>query len=292
MIKAHDAGSNSSIEYPDLYPHIAPASHLHNPLTAQLRLIARLLKGGLKTRIFLCRMGGFDTHGNQTEKDDPSTGIHAALLYHLTSAIKAFHDDLDALGHGSRALTMTFTEFGRRVYSNDSYGTDHGTATPVLLFGEGLKPGMYGTNPDLSDLKGGNIKYSTDYRQIYASVLQDWFGASSEAMDAAGFTEWQEKKHELFTSSSVQKLSGLNQLNIYPNPAHNYFQFKINTTNLESLTVNIYSISGQLVQTKHFDTVYQQQAITVPVGNLPAGSYKVMCYKGAKPFANATLVKR
>ncbi len=96
-----------------------------------------MLKGGLKTRIFLCRIGGFDTHGDQVEKFDSTLGGHAALLYHLSSAIKAFQDDLALLGMEDKVLTMTFTEFGRRVFSNASYGTDHGSATPIFLIWQG-----------------------------------------------------------------------------------------------------------------------------------------------------------
>ncbi|NJK85840.1 MAG: DUF1501 domain-containing protein [Bacteroidales bacterium] len=112
------------------------------------------------------------------------------MLYHLSSAVEAFQNDLAALGLENKVLTMTFTEFGRRVYSNDSYGTDHGTSTPVFLFGKGLKGGVLGGNPNLSNLDNGNLIYNVDYRQIYTSVVQDWFGANDEAMEETGFNEW------------------------------------------------------------------------------------------------------
>ncbi|NJO70281.1 MAG: DUF1501 domain-containing protein, partial [Bacteroidetes bacterium] len=184
----YDKGKNtSSVVYPDLYPFNAPERFLHNPLTSQLRLIARLLSGGIKTRVFLCRIGGFDTHSGQVEKFDTSMGAHGALLYHLTAAMKAFYDDLKAQNLDNKVMALTFTEFGRRAYSNASYGTDHGTATPVLLFGPSLAGGVEGTQPNLSDLDNGNLRYTVDYRRLYTTLLSDWMGASNETLEEVGF---------------------------------------------------------------------------------------------------------
>ncbi|HEC43419.1 MAG TPA: DUF1501 domain-containing protein, partial [Bacteroides sp.] len=184
----YNAGSNSSVEYPEAYPFATPGSYSKNPLSGQLKLISRMIKGGIKTKIFLCRIGGFDTHGEQVEQYDSTLGHHASLLYHLSSAVKAFYDDLANLGIDQKVLAITFTEFGRRAYSNASYGTDHGTSTPVFIFGKGLNSGIYGENPDLSaeGLHRGNLQYNIDYRQIYTSIVQDWFGASDESLIKTG----------------------------------------------------------------------------------------------------------
>src|SRR5690606_13644073 len=128
-----NAGTNSSTVYPDLYPYVAPAGAIKNPLAPQLKIVSRLISGGIGTKIFLCRIGGFDTHANQVVNTDTSMGTHAALMYHISSAVKAFYDDLKNLGLADRVLTMTFSEFGRRVISNASYGTDHGNAAPMLI---------------------------------------------------------------------------------------------------------------------------------------------------------------
>ena len=125
------------------------------------------------------------------------------LFIILFGALKAFYDDLKGLGIDDKVLSMTFTEFGRRVYSNASYGSDHGTAFPIFLFGKGLKPGIGGKNPDLSDLNGGNLKYKVDYRQVYTSVVQDWFGASDEALTATKFNAWLDKKLNLFNWTGI-----------------------------------------------------------------------------------------
>jgi uncharacterized protein (DUF1501 family) len=283
---AYDNGSNSATAYPEAYPLSAPESFLHNPLSGQLKLIARLLKGGLKTRIFLCRIGGFDTHGEQVESYDSTLGAHAALLYHLSSAIKAFQDDLALLGLEEKVLTMTFTEFGRRVHSNASYGTDHGSATPIFLFGKGLKGGILGTNPDLSDLNQGNLKYAIDYRNVYTSVVQDWFGASDAAMQATGFDEWTSSKLDLFGSPTGIPGRDFNNnsnrlMGCYPNPASNQTTLDFFLQRAGSVHVEIFNTSGRLV--KRYDPVGGQfgyQSITLNLDGLENGLYMVKLASG------------
>ena len=133
-----EASSETSITYPENYPFNAPNGSKRNPLSGQLQLISRLLAGGgagqgVKTKVFLLRIGGFDTHAEQVENYDPTMGVHASQMYHISSAMKAFQDDLKARGLEERVLTMTTSEFGRRIASNGSYGTDHGTGAPVFI---------------------------------------------------------------------------------------------------------------------------------------------------------------
>lgn len=243
--EVYDNGSNSSVEYPTTYPKAAPKSSLNNPLSPQLKLIARLLEGGIKTRIFLCRLGGFDTHGNQVESYDSTLGTHAALLYHISGAIKAFYDDLANMGIDHKVLSMTFTEFGRRAYSNASYGTDHGTSTPVFLFGTGLNPGIYGDNPDLNNLSGGNLVYSTDYRQIYADVVKNWFGASDEAMQASKFNTWADQSLMLIPTGTKQALGERNKLLVYPNPVITEFKLEFYLKTNSAYDVSVFTIDGK-----------------------------------------------
>lgn len=181
-----DKGSNTaSVVYPSKYPSNAPKGSLNNELAPQLKLIARLLSGGCKTKVFLARLTGFDNHDFQVEKTDTSQGAHAALLFHLSSAMKAFQDDLKGLGIENRVLTATFSEFGRRPKSNESYGTDHGTAAPMLIFGSCVKPGIIGTPADLTNLDGGgNLRQQYDYRQVFTSLLKNWFQASDEVINS------------------------------------------------------------------------------------------------------------
>ncbi|HZY80920.1 MAG TPA: DUF1501 domain-containing protein [Cyclobacteriaceae bacterium] len=176
LAQVYRAAPESTITYPDKYPFNAPNGSLRNGLTPQLKLIARLLDGGgpnlgVKTKVFLVKIGGFDTHAQQVESYDPTMGSHAALMYHITSAMKAFQDDLRARGIEDRVLTVTTSEFGRRIHSNGSYGTDHGTGGPVFIFGKGANPGVIGKTPDMTK---DNVEMQYDYRQVYASILRDW----------------------------------------------------------------------------------------------------------------------
>jgi uncharacterized protein (DUF1501 family) len=275
--ECYDAGNNSSVSYPEAYPLSAPESFLNNPLSGQLRLIARLLKGGLKTRIFLCRIGGFDTHGEQVERHDSTLGAHAALLYHLSSAIKAFQDDMAILGIEDKVLTMTFTEFGRRVYSNGSYGTDHGSATPIFLFGKGLKGGMLGTNPDLNNLNNGNLIYSTDYRQVYTSVVQDWLGASNEAMQATGFDQWVGQRLDLIagaTGTGDDMLNSSGHIACRPNPVIHETVVSYFVAKPTALTIRVFSVTGR--EMKRIETradSYGRHEKVVNLSDLKAGEY-------------------
>jgi uncharacterized protein (DUF1501 family) len=275
--EAYDNGSNSSVSYPEAYPLSAPESYLSNPLSGQLKLIARLLKGGLKTRIFLCRIGGFDTHGKQVETYDSTLGAHAALLYHLSSAIKAFQDDLAAMSIEDNVLTMTFTEFGRRVYSNGSYGTDHGSATPIFLFGKGLKGGILGTNPDLNNLHNGNIVYSTDYRQVYTSVVQDWLGASNEAMQATGFDKWVGQRLDLISGiTSVDDVRNQKPgvLGCYPNPVINETVVTYFVQQPSAIRIRIITTGGtEMKQVETYAGSYGRNEYRADLGGLKPGVY-------------------
>jgi uncharacterized protein (DUF1501 family) len=143
-------------------------------LAGRLRIIARLIKGGGGTRFYYTSQGNndYDTHYAQM-------GRHADLLGELSGALKAFLDDLAAARLGERVAVLCFSEFGRRVAENGSQGTDHGTAGPVFLAGPRIKPGMVGATPRLLDLHDGDLKMTVDFRQLYATVLQEWLGLSA-----------------------------------------------------------------------------------------------------------------
>jgi uncharacterized protein (DUF1501 family) len=218
----YDAGANSATVYPDLYPFIAPPGALNNPLAPQLKIIARLLAGGIGTKVFSCRIGGFDTHANQVETSNTTMGKHAALMYHISSAMKAFYDDLQNLGLADRVMAMTYSEFGRRATSNSSYGTDHGNAAPMLVFGTCLNPGVYGENPDLANLQNGNIPMQHDYRQVFTSVIKDWFGATDPAITQVKFEDYVENRVDYVQCKALSTTELFKEnlwMNCYPNPS-------------------------------------------------------------------------
>ena len=291
----YNAGSNSKT-YPDAYERYAPPEYINNPLAPQLKTIARLLAGGIKTRIFLCRIGGFDTHGDQVVKDNPWLGLHAALMYHLSEGVKAFYDDMKDLGVDHKVLSMTFTEFGRRAYSNDSLGTDHGTSTPVLLFGTGLNAGVYGQNPSLAeeDLPGGNLKYNIDYRQIYTSVVQDWFGADDAAMKATGFDSWIGEKLPLIKTTGVdttpyQKNGG--RLKIVPNPVVKGCKLEFFLKKQGEFSVSIFNTEGKRVYEAARKGVYGMNNVDINASGLKQGNYVVQVRSGKEVYSS-TLIKK
>jgi uncharacterized protein (DUF1501 family) len=137
-------------------------------------MISRLIAGGMPTRIYYLSLGGFDTHTQQTD-------AHARLLKEMGDAVSAFLADLKAQGNLGRVTLMTFSEFGRRVKENASGGTDHGAAAPLFLAGGGVKAGLLGQMPSLApkDLFDGDVKYNTDFRSVYATVLEKHLGVKS-----------------------------------------------------------------------------------------------------------------
>ncbi len=147
-----------------------------NPLADQLKIVSRLIAGGLKTKVYMVSTGSFDTHAKQTETDT-TTGNHAKLLQRVSEAIGAFMNDLKFLQIEDRVMGMTFSEFGRRIKSNASGGTDHGAAAPVFYFGSAIKPGIIGSNPVIPETVtvNDNVPMQYDFRSLYASVLQNWF---------------------------------------------------------------------------------------------------------------------
>ncbi|MFP4339369.1 MAG: DUF1501 domain-containing protein [Cyclobacteriaceae bacterium] len=185
LYKVFSKGKNV-VAYPDKYSLNAPYYKAKNHLSSQLKTIARLMSGGCQTRVYLARLGGFDTHALQVEQSDSSMGEHAALLHNLFEAIKAFQNDLKALELEDKVMTVTFSEFGRRATSNGSLGTDHGTTAPMFVFGKHVNAGVIGENPDLSNLTpDNNLRKQHDYRQVFGTLLADWMGATNSAIEAA-----------------------------------------------------------------------------------------------------------
>ncbi|XZE17958.1 DUF1501 domain-containing protein [Pirellulaceae bacterium SH449] len=142
-------------------------------LGEKLKVISRLILAGLKTKVYYVTLDGFDTHANQL-------AAHAGLLRQWADALGAFHQRLARGGESERVLVMTFSEFGRRLKENASEGTDHGAAAPMFLSGPKLPQLEAGELPSLSDLDDGDLKYHTDFRRVYAAVIEGWLGVSSE----------------------------------------------------------------------------------------------------------------
>jgi uncharacterized protein (DUF1501 family) len=142
-------------------------------LAKRLELVARSIKAGSTARVFYVIQSGYDSHAVQLP-------AQATLLREFAGAVKAFLDDLAASKLADRVVLMAFSEFGRRPEENGSLGTDHGTAGPLFLAGPAVRAGVIGKTPQLGDLEDGNLKWSTDFRRVYASLLSGWLGLPAD----------------------------------------------------------------------------------------------------------------
>lgn len=216
---ANSNGNNLSTKYAE-----------DNQLANALKLVARLISGGMQTKVYVVQLGGFDTHGDQVVGGDTTTGEHAQLLNTLSDAICAFQDDLELLGLNERVVGMTYSEFGRRIRSNASLGTDHGTAAPLMLFGSCINPGIMGENPEVSadvDVQEG-VPMQFDFRSIYGSLLMDWFQLDEALVQDLLYQDFQYipvlQACDTPTNTDEISSSEVIDLDVFPNP------FNQNTT--------------------------------------------------------------
>lgn len=181
VMEIEDHAQKGSQELPKLVAgYKTDASYPATPIGRSLALAAQIIGSNVGTKVLYVQHGSFDTHINQK-------GVQDRLLGELSNALSAFYDDLGAHGNDKRVLTMTFSEFGRRVGENASRGTDHGEASPLFLIGGGVRGGMYGEYPDFGKLNMGNLVFSTDFRSVYATVLERWLGRASSPILAGTF---------------------------------------------------------------------------------------------------------
>lgn len=166
---------------------------LTSSLSRQLKNVARLISGGLQTKIYIVQIGGFDTHDNQVVAGATTTGNHSNLLKQLSDAICAFQDDLQLLGVSDRVIGMTYSEFGRRIRSTAGFGTDHGTAAPMFLFGSCANNQVLGEAYDIDPQVGieDGVPMQFDFRNVYGTILSHWLGASEADVKNIIFQEFQ-----------------------------------------------------------------------------------------------------
>ena len=180
---AMDARVSSDRVLAAINGHQSPKDYPRGEFGDGLRTTAAMIRGGLPTRVYYVSLGGFDTHAGQL-------GKHDRLMRDLAQGIDAFMADLRKQGNSERVAIMTFSEFGRRVAQNASGGTDHGAAAPMFFFGDRVEPGLLGRHPSLIDLDAGDLKYTTDFRTCYASVLNQWLDCPPEQVAAILGGQW------------------------------------------------------------------------------------------------------
>ncbi|MGF2410942.1 DUF1501 domain-containing protein [Ferruginibacter sp.] len=267
-----------------------------NSLADQLKIVARLVKGGLKTRVYMVQYGGFDTHSLQTTTTDTTVGNHANLLKNVSDAIKAFQDDLKFLGVEERVVGMTFSEFGRRIKSNSSVGTDHGAAAPVFLFGKNVVPAVLGNNPTIpaNATVNDNIPMQYDFRSVYASLLENWLCVKNADLQQIMLKNFQSLN---IINSAACKIvnpntSGNSYLEIWGSPFTQSTTIKYKTDGGHTL-LQIFDTMGRLIKTV-LDTELSAGSYTYNFdsGALPAGVYYARLQNGATQQVKAMVKVR
>ncbi|MEP7267300.1 MAG: DUF1501 domain-containing protein [Saprospiraceae bacterium] len=215
IVAAYEKSATKSDKYP-----------ANSSLANQLKIVARLIAGGLKTRIYWVSTGGFDTHSNQVDPADFTKGTQANLLKNVSDNIAAFMDDCKKLGLEERVAGFTFSEFGRRIKSNASLGTDHGSALPVIYFGKKINAQVVGNNPIIptTATTSSNLPMQYDFRSLYGTFLNQWFCVPQNDVNRLLFDNFQNLPLLVGTSClttathEVNIESGKSMLKVYPNP--------------------------------------------------------------------------
>lgn len=248
-------------------------------LPAQLGMIARLISGGLKTKVYLCYLGGFDTHVQQQEADDVTAGVHPSLLKQLANGVALFMQDALQQGFARRIVGMTISEFGRRPYENGSRGTDHGAAGVQFVFGDGenIRSSRFGTAPNLEELdSNGDLIYQNDYRRLYADVLLNWFDATPE--DSAAILGDRIAPLNVIKRRSVTSVSPLDpsrdSFAVIPNPVINTGEIVLRLLRPAPATVELYNLRGQFIADL-FNGFLPEGTSRLSLPTLRAGSYLV-----------------
>lgn len=283
ILDAAESGSNH-IDYP-----------ADSRLAQQLKNVALLISGGLKTKVYIVSLGGFDTHSAQVDADT-TQGDHATLLRNLSEAVDVFHKDLKLAGKEEKVLTMTFSEFGRQIRSNDSAGTDHGTAAPLMLFGSCVKPGILGDNPqiqiDADPQEGVAMQY--DFRSVYGTVLRDWLGmAENDIYDILNpEIQFLPLIEGCSLSTAIQNEVFLDiHFKIYPNPT-------ISHTNIEWLssgelwTATLLDKWGHQIKTWSGGKTSKSavtQPLSIPV--IPSGHYYIHLRQGNQSVTKPIVIR-
>jgi uncharacterized protein (DUF1501 family) len=278
-------------------------------LSNQLKTVAKLISGGLETKVYLVRINGWDTHDTQVaNKASTHTGKHAELLKTLSDAVNNFMTDINMQSLGRDVVAVTFSEFGRKAAENASLGTDHGQIAPMFVFGKPVAPGISGTNVDLNEPVAGNnfqlIKFQHDYRRVFGTILQDWLGSNNSTLDLTfydytnnkGFTASKLKdviKSSDLACNTVNLTTAANEppfagVSLYPNPASDVLN--ISTANEVIHQVAIGSLDGQ--QLLEFKSGAYSSELTIDVSRLIGGLYFVRIDTDQNQYLKRIIVRR
>lgn len=297
-------------------------SYPSNDLANQLKMVARLISGGLGTKIYLVGVGGFDTHANQHDASDPSVGAHVNLWGGISDAITAFQNDLaqqtDANGDAleDRVTGFTFSEFGRTIKSNTTYGTDHGTTGPMFLFGRYVNSAMVGSNPEVYDQAGAYIKADLplqfDYRSVYASIMYQWFEVPLTDINTVfgkTFLDGSDPAEDVYDTGFHcnlpifnTSLKGVNVTSVreramdvsarsFPNPFTEYTDIEFTSTG-NAVNVSIFDMDGRLVNTVANESFAAgKHSVRFHAGDVPKGVYIYRVTSGKQQHSGKMLIQ-
>ncbi|MDX1372929.1 MAG: DUF1501 domain-containing protein, partial [Nitrososphaeraceae archaeon] len=263
-----------------------------NELAQQLKVIARLMKGGIQTPVYLVRLGGFDTHDAQVLASDHTLGEHNSLLTTLNDAIMAFMKDLEFLGIDDDVVGMTFSEFGRRIVSNASLGTDHGAAAPIIVFGNKVRGEIIGDDPIISrsTTYADNLPMQFDYRQVYSSLMQQWLGKNEAEATEVLLKEFD--SIPIIGESVLKSKKPLSntELKLYPNPVYNSINYEFEHDG-GLFTIEVFDLSGKKRASIYRGNEHKGKQIrNWDATELPSGRYKLV-YKSKLIFDQITFIK-
>lgn len=251
--------------------------YANDGFSRQVASVGALIAGGLKSKVYVVTLGGFDTHVMQQFEEN--TGTHPSLLTRFSDAVSQLHYDLTRLGHADRLVGITVSEFGRRPSENGSIGTDHGASSVQFVWGSQVNSGVFGILPDLKNLNNnGDLLYQIDYREVYAELLTDWFGLST--------TEMREvlRQDDLIPLDVLKaQASGVREDNVvaggvairgnYPNPFAGSTTIEIRLDRASNVVLELSTITGKRVErlvNRHLEAGVHRIQYN---GDLPSGSY-------------------
>ena len=260
----------------------APNTILNYPdsiIGQQFEITARLIAGGLETPIYRLYQNGYDTHIDQVGSSPSNTGRHTTLLSDLSNSLSVFLTEMDALGLLDKVLVITTSEFGRRVIENASLGTDHGTSAPILVFGASINGGIFGNNPQLDQLDNdGNLSLQFDYRQIYSTIITDWFGLGQETSSNVFGQEFETIpfiQSPLSTKNPILP-SKFEVHPAYPNPFNPKTTIPFRLPSNSHVKINVFNILGEIVQEYDLGFINSgHQMFTLYGKSLPSGQFLV-----------------
>ncbi len=298
---AFNNGSNSAaVTYPS------------TSLSNQLKSVARFISGGLQTKVYLVKIGGFDTHDTQVASNTTThLGEHADLLTQVSEAINCFITDLNNQNLGDDVITVPFSEFGRKAGENGNLGTDHGEIAPMFVFGKSINPGVSGTNINLSEaVLANNYQVQTvqhDYRRVFGTILQDWFGTSNQTLDLTFYDHTTNSSYvnnkvsnmiksantvppSCYTNTilSINDFTNSTDIVVYPNPTIE--TITINSVNNPINVVSVFSIDGKFIRS--YKNPMTSDNFTINVQDLAVGLYSIKVDTNNGSFTKKIIIRR